>query len=218
MYKLPLNDVVVLSSLGRVVLQLSGGNCGKKTRTVQQPENLQLALLHLRERLLNFGKDFIINRSQLRRFQPSGLGDLCWCGSCAWLEWNAKVGRKYHWIIRWWELQEGKKKTQPTLSCHLVHSPHSTEHEFSLTVRACSNIQDKLPSSLLHTIPHIYNHPTLLNRFFPIYIGWLQWLSHFVTTLFVTCPSRTCLGLSVSHKKTTSNLVKENRYHSDAKM
>lgn len=60
-----------------------------------------------------------------------------------------------------------------TLSCHLVLSL-GTEHEFSLAVRAVSNIQDKLPSSLLHAIPHIYNHCTTLNRLFSICAGCLQ--------------------------------------------
>lgn len=204
----------MLSSLGWVVLQLSSGNCGKKIQAIQQQESLQLALLHLREMLLNFWKDYYkllpasqVSTQRLRRFVL--VRYLCMTGM-------KRKGRKEISLNHKMMEITGEKKT--TLSCHLVHSLDSTEHEFSLTVRACSNIQDKLPSSLLHTIPHIYNHPTILNRFFPIYIGCLQWLSHFVTTLFVTCPSCTCLGLSISHKKTTFNLVKENSYLGEAKM
>lgn len=130
------------------------------------------------------------------------------------MTWMKCKGRKeiYHWIIRWWKLQHEKNP-----SCHLVHSLDSKEHEFSLTVRAFSNIQDKLPSSLLHTIPHIYNSCTILNRVFSISSGCLQWLSHFVSSLFVTYPSCTRLGLSISCKKTPFCLIKENSHSSDTK-
>lgn len=189
------------------MVQLSSGNCKRKIEIRKQQENIQL-MLEQSERWLTLGKTLYFVAHSIRGF--SGIGGSFCCCICAWPEWNAEVGREF--ITESWGDGNYRRKRNSLMS--FSPFPWHSEHEFSLTVRAVSNIQDKLPSSLLHTFPHIYNHCTALNRAF----FYLCWLPSMTATLCHPLVCHTQAGHTELFQPPVRNplcLIKENNHSSE---